>query len=134
MSMDSTWGSNITATLSTGQASVRKALDPQAGRDGWYAFDLILTRVGTYSVRLNGTLGTQAVDVSVKLDDVIPASDLAFPTSSDLEDRLNAANAVIAGLQTQLIVALVVGCVGVLVGAGGVLMGWRMLRTQRKAP
>jgi len=125
---------NLTATLSTGQASVPKALDPQAERDGWYTFDVILTRVGTYSVRFNGTLGTQAVDVSVKLDDVIPASDLAFPTSSDLEDRLNAANAVIAGLQTQLIVALVVGCVGVLVGAGGVLMGWRMLRTQRKAP
>jgi len=126
---------NLTATLMTGQASVPKALEPQFGRDGWYTFDVIPTRVGTYSVRLNGTLGSTPVDVKVSLDDVAPASDLAFPVadpiSSDLQSRLNAA---IAGLQLLLIIALVVACLGLLVAAVGLVMGARMSRTQRKTP
>jgi len=129
---------NLTATLMTGQASVPKALEPQFGRNGWYAFDVIPTRVGTYSVRLNGTLGSTPVDVKVNLDDVGPASDLAFPiadpTSSDLQGRLNAANAAIAGLQLLLIIALVVACLGLLVAAVAVVLGWRMSRPQRKTP
>jgi hypothetical protein len=126
---------NLTATLMTGQASVPKALEPQFGRDGWYTFDVIPTRVGTYSVRFYGTLGSTPVDVKVNLDDVSPASDLAFPiadpTSSDLQSRLNDA---IAGLQLLLIIALVVACLGLLVAAVGVVLGWRMSRTQRKTP
>jgi len=129
---------NLTATLMTGQASVPKALEPQFGRNGWYTFDVIPTRVGIYSVRLNGTLGSTPVDVKVNLDDVAPASDLAFPiadpTSSDLQSRLNAANAAIAGLQLLLIIALVVACLGLLVAGVGLVMGARMSRTQRKTP
>jgi len=126
---------NLTANLSTGQASVPKALEPQFGRDGWYTFDVIPTRVGIYSVRLSGTLGSTPVDVKVSLDDVAPASDLAFPvddpTASDLLSRLNAA---VAGLQLLLILALVVACLGLLVAVGGLLLGRRASRSQRKMP
>src|SRR5213594_2999534 len=63
--------SNLTATLSIGPASVAKALEPQFGRDGWYTFDVIPTRAGTYTVRLKGHLDTTPVDVTVTLDDEV---------------------------------------------------------------
>jgi len=125
---------NLTATLATGPASAAKALEPQFGRDGWYTFDVVPTRVGTYSVRLNGTLGSTPVNVKVDLDDVSPASDLAFPPANDFQSQLDAANAVITGLQGQLLIALVVACLGLLAAAGGLVVGWRMSRTQRKTP
>src|SRR5439155_21054085 len=67
---------NLTAILSTGSKNVSKALDPQFARDGWYPFDVIPTRAGTYIVRLMGHLDTTPVDVTVTLEDeVVPASD-----------------------------------------------------------
>ena len=130
---------NLTAILSTGPKNVSKALDPQFGRDGWYTFDVIPTRAGTYTVRLMGHLDTTPVDVTVTLDDeVVPASDLDFPVAdppaSDLQTQLDAANAAIAGLQLQLALALALALLGILVGAVGLAMGWRMSRGQRKTP
>ena len=129
---------NLTAVLSTGPKNVSKALEPQAGRDGWYTFDVIPTRVGTYTVRLVGTLGTTVVDVAAPLDDVSPASDLAFPVAdppaSDLQSRLDAANAAIAGFQWQLSVAFALAVLGILVAAVGVMMGRRVSRGPRKEP
>ena len=129
---------NLTAVLTTGPKNVSKALEPQADRDGWYTFDVIPTRVGTYTVRLRGTLGTTPVDVTVHLDDVSPASDLAFPVAdqpaSDLQSRLDAANAAIAGLQWQLSVAFALAVLGILVAVAGVMMGRRMSRGPQKEP
>jgi len=124
---------NLTAVLSTGPKNVSKALEPQFGRDGWYTFDVIPTRVGTYHLRLLGTLGSTAVDATVNLDDVSPASDLAFPTS-DSQSQLDAANAAIAGLQSQLTLALTVASLSIVVAAIGLAMGWRMSRASRKGP
>jgi hypothetical protein len=122
---------NLTAVLSTGPASVAKALEPQFGRDGWYTFDVIPTRVGTYSVRLNGTLGSTPINVNVDLDEVSPASDLEFPvtdpTASDLQALLNAANG-------QLVLALAFAFVGLAVAGIGIVLGWWLYRRQRKAP
>ncbi len=103
-----------------------------------YTFDVIPTRVGTYTVRLQGTLGTTPVDVMVPLDDVSPASDFAFPVAdqpaSDLQSRLDAANAAIAGLQVQLTLAVALAVLGILMAAAGVMMGRRMSRGPRKEP
>ena len=129
---------NLTAVLTTGPKNVSKALEPQADRDGWYTFDVIPTRVGTYTVRLQGTLGTTPVDVTIHLDDVSPASDFAFPVAdppaSDLQSRLDAANAAIAGLQWQLTLAVALAVLGILLAAAGVIMGRRMSRGPRKEP
>jgi hypothetical protein len=129
---------NLTAVLSTGPSNVSKALSPQFGRDGWYTFDVIPTRAGTYKVHLTGTLGTTPINVTVALDDVSPASDLAFPVAdppaSDLQSRLDAANAAIANLQLFMIAALIVGILGVLVGVIGLATVRRMSREQRKSP
>ena len=124
---------NLTVVLSTGPKNASKALEPQFGREGWYTFDVIPTRVGTYHVRLMGTLGSTPVDVTVDLDDVSPASDLAFPTS-DSQSQLDAANAAIAGLQAQLTLALTVASLSVIVAAIGLAMGWRVSRILRKGP
>jgi hypothetical protein len=124
---------NLTAVLSTGPKNVSKALEPQFGRDGWYTFNVIPTRVGTYHVRIVGILGSTAVDLTVPLDDVSPASDLAFPTG-DPQTQLDAANAAIAGLQWQLTLALVVASLSIIVAVVGLAMGWRMFRGSRKVP
>jgi len=119
---------NLTAVLTTDPKNVSKALEPQADRDGWYTLD----------VRLQGTLGTTPVDVTVHLDDVSPASDFAFPVAdqpaSDLQSRLDAANAAIAGLQVQLTLAVALAVLGILLAAAGVIMGRRMSRGPRKEP
>jgi len=124
---------NLIAVLSTGPVSSSpKAFEPQFGRDGWYTFDVIPTRAGSYTLRLTGTLGSTSVNVNVILDDVSPASDLAFPvadpTAGDLQDRLDAANAQISGLQSQIIIALVVALVGVGVGVVGIARTVRRTR------
>jgi hypothetical protein len=121
----------LNATLSTGPASVNKGLEPQFGRDGWYTFDVIPTRLGAYSVRIYGTLPTTAVNVSVILDDVSAAGDFAFPvpdpTARDLQTQ-------IASLQSQLALALGIAVVGLIVGGVGIAVGWRMSKVARKAP
>jgi hypothetical protein len=104
----------LTAELASGTASVSKDLSPQFGRPGWYTFEVIPTRPGNYSVRLQGTLGNTSVgvtsvDVRVFLQDVSSASDLAFP-DPDLQARLDT-------LQLLLVLALVVAFVGLAIGA-----------------
>ena len=120
---------NLTATLSIGPASVAKAVEPQDGRDGWYTFDVIPTRVGIYSVRVNGTLGSTAVDVKVDLDEVVPASDLQFPvtdpTPADLEALIATANA-------SLAIAGIIAGLGLALGATGIAVAWGLTRKNRK--
>lgn len=128
----------LTALLSYGTTTVTKSLEPQSGRTGWYTFDVIPTRPGSYAVRLNGTLESTAVNVTVVLDDVAAASDLAFPvadpTTDDLKARLDAANAALAALQANLTLALAIAVIGLIVAGVGVVGGLRMARGRRKTP
>ncbi len=127
---------NLTAVLSTGPASLTKALAPQFGRPGWYTFDVIPTRAGTYHVRLLGTLNTTRIDANVTLDGVALASDLAFPlpdpTPSELQSRIDAANAQIGALQSQLTLAVGIGAVGVVLALATLFAYIRVSRRSRK--
>src|SRR5467141_2630296 len=118
---------NLTATLRTGPSSVVKALEPQFGRTGWYAFDVIPTREGAYSVRLLGTLNTTAVDVSVNLDLVGPRSDIEFPiadpTPAQLQDQITALARENAALRAQIGTALGVAYAGIALGIAGIAVG-----------
>ena len=130
---------SLNATLSIGPfTSAKHSLDPEFGRPGWYTFDVIPTRPGIYTARINGTLGSTPVDVKVDLDSVAAASDLAFPlpdpTPSDLQGRIDAANAIIAGLQAEVLASLVVAILGVLLGSIALLRGIRMSQRERKSP
>jgi hypothetical protein len=129
--------STFNATLSTGPASIVKRVEPQSERAGWYTFDVVPTRIGAYTVRLQGFLGTTRVDVNVTLDDVIPVSDLAFPTpdptAPQLQSQIQDARTTISALQGQLTIALVLAALGLVVGVVGVAMGWRRARSPPKA-
>jgi hypothetical protein len=99
---------------------------------------VIPTRPGVYSLTINGTLGSTPVNKQVNLDAVAPASDLAFPvpdpTPSDLQSRLDAANALMAGLQSQVLASLGVAIVGVVLGGIAILYPVRTSQRQRKSP
>src|SRR2546427_2484975 len=115
--------SNLTATLSTGPASMMKALAPQDGRPGWYTFDVIPTAAGGYSVKLVGMLKTTAVNVTVPLDTVAQASDYQFPvtdpSSTDLQNSIAALNAQLATPQTLLTVLVADAVLPVLIAGVG---------------
>ena len=130
--------SNLTATLSTGPASMMKALAPQDGRPGWYAFDVIPTAAGGYSVKLVGMLKTTAVNVTVPLDTVAQASDYQFPvtdpSSTDLQSSIAALNAQLATLQTLLTVLVAVAVLAVLIGGVALAFTIRTVRAMRRSP
>jgi len=129
---------NLSARLSMGLLGINKTLAPQFGRPGWYTFDVIPTRPGTYRVRITGTLNTTAIDAAVNLDDVSPASELSFPvadpTATELQNQLAQTNARIAALQSQMIIAIAAGVVGILMALAGLAISARAARSQRKAP
>jgi hypothetical protein len=130
--------SKLVARLSMGNLGVNKTIEPQFGRPGWYTFDVIPTRPGPYKVRITGMLNTTAIDATVTLDDVSPASDLSFPiadpTADDLQKQLTQANAQVAALQSQLTLVIGVGVVGMVVALAALAMSARTMRNQRKAP
>jgi hypothetical protein len=126
---------NLRARLSMGLLGINRTLAPQFGRPGWYTFDVIPTRPGTYRVRITGTLNTTAIDAAVNLDDVSPASELSFPvadpTATELQNQLAQAS---AALQSQLIIAIAAGVVGILMALAALAVSARASRSQRKAP
>lgn len=129
---------NLTATLSTGQATKMYALSPQDERPGWYTFDVIPTVAGAYSVKLVGTLNTTAVNVTVPLDAAAQASDYQFPltepSATDLQNSITALNAQLATLQTLLIVLVAVSVLAVLIGAVSLAFTMRSARAMRRSP
>jgi hypothetical protein len=129
---------NLTATLSTGQASKMYALSPQDDRPGWYTFDVIPTVAGGYSVKLVGTLNTTAVNVTVPLDAAALASDYEFPltepSATDLQNAITALNAQLATLQTLLTVLVAVSVLAVLIGAVSLAFTMRTARAMRRNP
>lgn len=129
---------NLTATLATGPVSTMKALTPQDGRPGWYTFDVIPTVAGAYSVHLAGRLNTTAVNVTVNLDPVAPASDYQFPvadpTATDLQNSIAQLNAQLASLQTLLTVLIAVTVLAVVFGAAALAFTIRTSRTMRRSP
>lgn len=126
---------NLTATLTTGPASVVKAIEPQDNRPGWYTFDVIPTRIGTYTVHVTGTLNATAIDITVALDDVAAASDVQFPvpdpTATDLSQQLAQVSAQFAALQSQLAVLIVVASIGTILAAAALVMSTLQIRRQR---
>lgn len=129
---------NLTAVLRFGSSSVVKDLEPQFGQPGWYTFDVIPTREGSYSVQLTGTLNTTAIDVTVDLDDVRAASSVQFPQTepgpSELQGQIVQLNGQLASLQTLLTLVTAVSIVAIAVGLAGLGLFVRATRRTRNAP
>lgn len=105
--------------VTTGPASRKFALRPLGENGpGQYAADFIPTVRGSYTVRLTGTIGDQAIDEIVEIEEVGDINDLAFPEkiagSAELAAQLDAAK---AQANTAEIIAIVGAALG-LVGAG----------------
>ena len=115
------------------------------GTPGDYRAWFVPTQPGTYTFHFTGTVDGQNVDETFtsgeKFDDVVPISDAEFPatqapTNEELAQRLDRevprleqaigqVRKSAAETDPLVIVALVVGGLGLLVGAAGVLVGRR---------
>lgn len=91
---------DLSATLMAGGQSAIQNLAPQEGRAGWYTFDFIPTREGSYSVHITGNLNGTAIDFTAALEPAEARDEYEFPvadpTPSDLQGQLNAATAALA--------------------------------------
>lgn len=125
----------LAATLSTGGVSRTYALAPMFGQPGWYTFDVIPTREGTYAVHISGTVETNAIDFTVDLDEVSARSGLEFPvtdpTPAELRDALNSLRAQNTALASQLNTATVVAYAAILIAAAGLVVGALGMRRAR---
>lgn len=121
----------LTATLSIGGSSVVKSLEPQFGQPGWYTFEVIPTREGIYSVRIQGTLETTAVDETVEIHEVGVRGDIEFPVPDPTTPELKAEN---VALQSQMTLAMGVGVVGILVGLVSLVVAVRAMRKRPVGP
>lgn len=122
---------DLTATVTKGARSTSPPLRPQFEMPGWYTFDLIPTEPGDYSVRIRGNLDGTAVDFTVPIEEVSPASEIEFPaanpTPGDLQGQVIA-------LQGQLTILLAVASLGVILAAASTAAAVMMGRRLRKGP
>ncbi|NQW16889.1 MAG: hypothetical protein HQ478_05320 [Chloroflexi bacterium] len=132
----------------TGESRVLR-LQPVFGSPGRYLASLIPTATGQYSVRLFGTVGEEEVDTTFvsgpgTFDDVVPATSLQFPneipSARELEavargaqvsvnEALDAADDANSSAST----ALMIGIIGIIVGALGLAVGGFAVITTRKS-
>ncbi len=127
--------SSVTANLTIGTASLNQAITPQDNRPGWYTFPVILTVAGTYSVRISGTLNTTAINFTVTLDAVAPASDIEFPVTNpsptEQQQEIAQMSSDIAALQSQVTVLVVLASVSAILAIVGVGLSAVLRRRQR---
>jgi hypothetical protein len=73
--------------ISIKYGSVTKQLDfvPDSTVDGQYISPLLLTKVGSYSLIMKGTIEDQSIDIEIPLDDVASIDALNFPPSSSAD-------------------------------------------------
>ncbi len=129
---------NLTTVIMSGPASSTQALSPQEDRPGWYTFPIIPTIAGSYSVRITGSLGGTAINITVPLDDVQASSTVEFPvpnpTPSTLQGNDNTLSSQLSSLQSQLTLVTAVAAVGVVFGIAGSAVGIMAWRRGRKSP
>jgi hypothetical protein len=63
---------------------VTKSLDfvPSQEQEGWYEAKILPTRIGSYSLVLNGTIQDQPINDEVQIEDVESTQEISFPEAS----------------------------------------------------
>ena len=63
---------------------VTKSLDfvPSQEQEGWYEAKILPTRIGSYSLVLNGTIQNQPINDETQIEDVESTQKVSFPESS----------------------------------------------------
>jgi len=112
--------------VATGPASKKLSLRP-LGEDapGQYAADFIPTVRGAYTARLTGSIGDQAVDVTVEIEEVGDVNDLTFPepivAGDELAAQAGSAAQTANAARTIAWIGLAAGVLGILLGGAAVL-------------
>lgn len=72
---------------------VTKSLDfvPSQEQEGWYEAKILPTRIGSYSLVLNGTIQDQPINDEVQIEDVESTQKVSFPEASSGGDSSNPA-------------------------------------------
>jgi hypothetical protein len=72
---------------------VTKSLDfvPSQEKEGWYEAKILPTRIGSYSLVLNGTIQDQPINDEVQIEDVESTQKVSFPEASGGGGSSNAA-------------------------------------------
>jgi hypothetical protein len=73
---------------------VTKSLDfvPSQEQEGWYEAKILPTRIGSYSLVLNGTIQDQPINDEIQIEDVESTQKVSFPEDSGGGSSNNAAN------------------------------------------
>ncbi|HEY7400860.1 MAG TPA: hypothetical protein VH989_08180 [Actinomycetota bacterium] len=143
-------GDALEVEVTFGSESTKLSLEPdfeigEFGTPGDYRAWFVPTQAGTYTFHFTGTVSGQKVDETFTsgkgFDDVMPISDAEFPvtqapTTAELSQRLDREvprlQQAIGQVRTTanetdplVIVALVVGVLGIAIGAAGLVMARR---------
>lgn len=119
--------STLKVEITYGESKKALELEPQWGQEGAYTAYVLPTEAGNYTWRIFGTIKGTPVDVSMTsspktFSAVQPKANVTFPNAEpsmkELQEQIASANRLAAA-------ALVVGMVGLLVGAGGIAYGMR---------
>jgi uncharacterized protein YoxC len=72
---------------------VTKSLDfvPSQEQEGWYEAKILPTRIGSYSLVLNGTIQDQSISDEVQIEDVESTQKVSFPEANNGGGSSNAA-------------------------------------------
>jgi hypothetical protein len=121
------------AEIIYGSSKKEVTIEPQDELDGAYTAFVLPTATGDYTWHIWGTIDDTPVDVSMTsspdtFGSVEPKAALAFPAVEPSAAELQA-QATAAAQMARM--ALVAGLVGVVLGAGGLIVGFLGLRTAR---
>jgi hypothetical protein len=100
-------------------------LRPVFGEEGAYTADLLPTQRGVYTFHFTGAIEAEPVDVTVEVHEVESPSGVEFPAAGEGAGEAGGLRDEVAGLRTLALVALGAGILGVVAGAGGVLLARR---------
>lgn len=126
--------STLQAEIIFGSSRKKVALSPQDGVDGGYTAPVIPTEIGDYTWHIWGTINGAPVDVSMTsspttFGSVEAKADYAFPSPEVAVADLQAQSLAAASMSR---IALIVGIVGALLGAGGLVAGFAAIMALRQ--
>lgn len=115
---------SLDLTVEYGGRTFSANLNPTS-TPGFYRVDMYPTVRGQYLVKFTGTLGDTAVDFEAEPEEVLPAAVLQFPESPpdtiELQSQIDNLAAQLDTARLLAIGGIVVGIIGIIVGAAGLL-------------
>jgi hypothetical protein len=83
---------DLSISIIYGGLSKKLNFVPSEESPGQYLADIIPSQLGTYSLNLKGTIGTQSINNDIQIEDIEDAKKLTFPLVSDDDSSENIEN------------------------------------------